>query len=384
MKNNPYYRFLIVLTAASAIGLQLWRTLFNNFAVDVVGLTGFQVGVIQSVREVPGFLAFTAIFLLFLVREQRLSVLSIVCMAGGIILTGFMPSYPGLLLTTLIMSVGFHYYETTNSSLTLQSFDTQQAPVVLGKQRSIAALCNIGVGTTVFLLTPFFEYRVLYVLCGVLMAGAAVWAWRRCPRESSAHKQHRHLIIRRKYWLFYLLNLLSGARRQIFIVFSVFLMVKLFGFTVREVTLLFVLNNVVNYLLMPHLARAINRFGERRVLTLEYVAMFVIFTAYALVQQKWMIALLYILDHVFFNFAMAIKTYFQKIADPSDMASGTAVSFTINHIAAVVLPVVGGGLWMIDYRIPFFVGAGLSVCSLIASQFIPVSERLSEPILGKG
>jgi hypothetical protein len=100
-----------------------------------------------------------------------------------------------------------------------------------------------------------------------------------------------------------------------------------------------------------------------------------IFLAYATVQSKALLALLYILDHIFFNFAIAIRTYFQKVADPRDIAPSMAVGFTINHIAAVVLPAIGGALWMVDYRIPFVAGAGMAMISLIAVQQIRVPSR---------
>ena len=83
-----------------------------------------------------------------------------------------------------------------------------------------------------------------------------------------------------------------------------------------------------------------------------------------------MVIVLYILDHIFFNFSIAIKTFFQKIADPRDIAPSMAVGFTINHIAAVVLPVLGGLTWMIDYRIPFVAGAVLAAISLVTVQQI--------------
>ena len=130
------------------------------------------------------------------------------------------------------------------------------------------------------------------------------------------------------------------------------------------------MNNVINYFLAPFIGRCINRFGERKVLTLEYAALIFIFIAYALVDSKLVAALLYIGDHIFFNFAIAIRTFFQKIADPSDIAPSMAVGFTINHVAAVILPVIGGMLWLVDYRIPFLVGAALSGLSLILVQFI--------------
>ena len=143
---NPMFRFLMVLTICSTVGLQAWMTLFNNFAVEEVGLTGRQVGVIQSVREIPGFLTLLAVFVMMIIKEHRLSALSVLFLGAGLGMTGLFPSYAGLMATTVIMSFGFHYYETTNQSLTLQYFDKQTSPWVFGKMRSIAAASNIGVG----------------------------------------------------------------------------------------------------------------------------------------------------------------------------------------------------------------------------------------------
>jgi MFS family permease len=178
------------------------------------------------------------------------------------------------------------------------------------------------------------------------------------------------MILRRKYWLYYFLTFMAGARRQIFVAFAVFLLVKKFSFSVQEITLLFLLNNAVNFFLSPFIGRCILRFGERAVLSVEYSALVFVFVSYAMVQSKWIIAILYVLDHIFFNFAIAIRTFFQKIADPRDIAPSMAVGFTINHIAAVVFPVMGGILWTIDYKIPFYCGAVFSLISLIAVQLI--------------
>ena len=84
--------------------------------------------------------------------------------------------------------------------------------------------------------------------------------------------------------------------------------------------------------------------------------------------------ILYLLDQAFYNCHIAILTYFQKIGDPKDIASTISVSFTINHIAAVVLPAIGGVLWMIDYRIPFIGGAVFSLVSLMAVQRIQTQK----------
>ncbi|TVM28068.1 MFS transporter, partial [Oceanidesulfovibrio marinus] len=69
-----------------------------------------------------------------------------------------------------------------------------------------------------------------------------------------------------------------------------------------------------------------------------------------------------------FNSSMAIRTYFQKIADPADIAPSMAVGFTINHIAAVLIPVLGGILWLTHYRWVVIGAACLSVVSLCLAQ----------------
>ncbi|MBL0714722.1 MAG: MFS transporter [Desulfosarcina sp.] len=370
-RKDPMYRFLVVLTIASTIGLQGWRTLFNNFAVEAAGLNGAQVGIIQSVREIPGFLALLAIYVMLVIREHRLSSLSILLLGLGIGATGFLPTFGGVMFTTLVMSFGFHYFETTNQSLTLQYFDRDTAPIVFGLQRSYAAAANIGVGAVIYLMAGVLSYEQMYLMIGVPLTIMAVWGLRQKPTRANLPPQRKRMILRRPYRLFYLLTFLAGARRQIFMAFAVFLMVERFAFSVQEITLLFVVNNAVNYYASPLIGKAIVRYGERKVLSLEYASLVFIFLAYAVVDSKHLLAGLYILDHIFFNFAIAIRTYFQKIADPQDIAPSMAVGFTINHIAAVVLPAAGGILWMVDYRLPFVGGALLALCSLAAVQRIP-------------
>ncbi len=375
IKKDPMYRFLILLTVAAALGLQVWRTLFNNFAVEVGGLEGFQIGIIQSVREIPGFLALLAVYVMLLVREHRLSALSILVLGVGVGATGFFPSYYGLIFTTLIMSFGFHYFETTNQSLTLQYFDQHASPLIFGKQRSFAAATNIAAGTAIMIISGILSYQQIYLLVGMLLCCFGFWGMTQNPSTREVPIQLRKMVFRKKYWLFYLLTFLAGARRQIFVAFVVFFMVERLSFSIREITLLFVFNNLVNYFLSPLIGKAILRFGERKVLSLEYGSLIFIFLAYAAVDSKMLVSVLYVLDHIFFNFSMAIRTFFQRIADPGDISSSMAVGFTINHIAAVLLPALFGFLWMVDYRIPFIGGAVLAVMSLTAVQFISGRPR---------
>ncbi len=377
-EQKPMLRFLAVMTASSMIGLQGYTILFNNYAVEVVGLDGQAVGIIQSVRELPGFLSLLAVFVMLVIREHRLSAISVALLGLGTGITGLFPSYGGIAFTTLVMSFGFHYFETTNQSLTLQYFSTGISPLVFGRLRSLAAASSIAAGILIWLLGFFMDYRGIFLVLGSIVFVAGLWGMRQEPAHESVPPQRQRLIFRRKYSLFYFLTFMSGARRQIFMVFSMFLLVKMFHFSVREMTLLFVVNNLIAYLMNPLIGRAIVRFGERSVSSLEYAGVIIIFLTYAFTTSKLLVSLMYVADSLLFNFAVAIRTYFQKVGDPQDVASSMAVGFTINHIAAVFLPALGGFLWMIDYRIPFFVGAALGVVSLVAAQWIKIPPGAPE------
>jgi predicted MFS family arabinose efflux permease len=377
---DKMFIYLMVLTICATSGLHAWRILFDNFAVSQIDLDGHHIGIIQSIREIPGFLAMLIIYVLLIIKEHKLSALSVLILGVGISITGLFPSFYGLMFTTLMMSFGFHYFETTNQSLTLQYFNTQTAPLVFGKLRSYAALSSIVISILFFIVSPFFSYSQLYLLFGGAIVLASAWAFFQTPDDKETVPPKTKMVFKKQYWLFYCLTLLAGARRQIFIAFAVFLLIKKFHFTVGEIALLFLLNNLINFYLSPLIGKWIVRYGERIVLSLEYLTLILIFVSYALVESKEIAAFLYVLDHIFFNFAIAIRTFFQKIAVPEDIAPSMAVGFTINHIAAVVLPAIGGLLWLINYRIPFYFGAILSLLSFIMVQFIDRQKSLySDP-----
>ncbi|WP_316898462.1 MFS transporter [Pseudodesulfovibrio indicus] len=378
-KKRKIYLFLLVLVICSGAAFQGWRTLLNNFAVEVAGLNGLDMGVVQSVREVPGFLALLAIYMILFISEHRLAALSVVILGVGVGLTGFLPTLSGLVFTTLLMSFGFHYYETMNQSLTLQYFSHTEAPVVMGRLRSVNALTNVTVGGAIYFLARVLGYTEMFALLGGVAVAAGLWCLTLDPSSKDLPPQLKKMTFRSRYWLYYALTFLSGARRQIFVAFAVFLLVSKFGYSIEQVTALFVANNVINYFANPIIGRSINRFGERAVLTVEYSSLTVIFLGYALTESAVLAGALYILDNIVFNFAIGIKTFYQKIADPQDIASGMAVGFTINHIAAVLVPVTGGLIWLADYRLVFLVAAALSLVSLALSQLIPGQLRTNGP-----
>ena len=370
IKKNPMYAYLLLLVVAMTIGFQAWRTLMNNFAVDQIGVTGLQIGVIQSIREIPGFLALLVVFLLYIFKEHKFAAFNIILLGVGVFATGLFPSYYGLIVTTLIMSTGFHYYETVNQSLTLQYFNKDQASIVIGKIKSIGALTNIIIGALIWILAKYMSLSWQFIFFGAIVIILGFYAISKNPTDKNMVPQQKKMILKKKYWLFYVLNFLGGARRQVFVVFAVFMLVDKYNFGVEEIAILFIINNIATYFVSPLVAKAINKFGERIVLSVEYLSLIVVFLSYAYIDSRMLIAGLYVADHIFFSASMAINTSFQKTADAEDIAPSMAVGFTINHISAVVIPLIGGALWMLNWRIPFYGGAIIAVLSLFFAQFV--------------
>ncbi len=370
-------KLLLTMTFLMSFGFATWQVLLNNFVIERAFFTGVEIGILQSVREVPGFLAFTAIFVLIVLREQRFALLSLLFMFVGIALTGFFPNALGLYITTVIMSVGFHYFETINKSLTLQWLEKKDAPEFMGRALSYKALASLTAYGLIWVTMGVLgvDYLWVYALVGGLGIAVTIFIWTQFKQFGERVPQAKKLIFKKRYWLYYALVFLSGARRQIFVVFAGFMMVEKFGYSVADISALFIVNYVFNLLFARKIGAFIGRLGERRTLIIEYIGLIFVFGGYALVSNGHVAAVLYIIDHMFFALAIAVSTYFQKIASSEDIAATSSVSFTINHIAAVVIPALLGVVWIYSHATVFVVGVGFALMSLILSLLIPNSPE---------
>ncbi|MBR9786714.1 MAG: MFS transporter [Vibrionaceae bacterium] len=369
--------FLLLISIIVPIAFSTWMALLNNFVIEKANFDGSDIGLLQSVREVPGFLSFTAVFVLLFIREQRFMLVSLAMLTFGTAITGYFPSLYGLLFTTLLMSTGFHYFETLKQSLSLQWLSKDEAPEMLGKFISVGALASlITYGALWVMLEQLkLDFKTVYMVMGgigFMLILVMAFAF---PQFKSTVPQNKKLVLRKRYWLYYALTFMSGARRQIFTVFAGFLMVEKFGYSAADITLLFLINYLFNFLFAKRIGRFIGIIGERKALVFEYVGLIFVFVGYGLVQTAEWAAALYVVDHLFFALALAIKTYFQKIADPADMASTAGVAFTINHIAAVVIPVTFGVIWLVSPSSVFYIGAGMAAVSLLFSLNIPAKPE---------
>ncbi|MDF4584700.1 MFS transporter [Vibrio parahaemolyticus] len=369
--------FLLLISIIVPIAFSTWMALLNNFVIEKANFDGADIGLLQSVREIPGFLAFTAVFLLLFIREQRFMLVSLAMLTLGTALTGYFPTLYGLLFTTLLMSTGFHYFETLKQSLSLQWLSKEEAPEMLGKFISVGALASLFTYGAIWILLEQlkFDFKTVYLLAGGVGFVLIIVMALAFPQFKTAVPQNKKLVLRKRYWLYYALTFMSGARRQIFTVFAGFLMVEKFGYSAADITLLFLINYLFNFLFAKRIGRFIGVVGERKALTFEYVGLIFVFVGYGLVQTAEWAAALYVVDHLFFALALAMKTYFQKIADPADMASTAGVAFTINHIAAVVIPVTFGMIWLVSPSSVFYIGAVMAAVSLLLSLNIPAKPE---------
>ena len=377
----PFHRqpvFLLFLMAfAMPIAFATWAALLNNFVIEAASFTGVEIGWLHTIREIPGFLAVGVIFLIIYIREQVLGLVSLILLGGASALTAYFPSFGGILVLTLISSIGFHYYETVNQSLQLQWIEIDRAPQLLGWLTAAGSFASlIAYGALVLTWkTLNLSYEFVYMTSGGITVAIAMFALIYFPQFEAPEPQIKKMVLRRRYWLYYALQFISGARRQIFMVFAAFMMVEHFNFEVHEVTSLFLINYVANMIIAPFIGRAIHRYGERNMLVIEYTGLSLVFLAYGGIYYfGWGVmvgAALYVMNHMFFSMAFAIKTYFQKIADPADIAPTAAVAFTINHIAAVFLPAVLGYLWIVSQISVFVLAAGMALTSLVLSMLIP-------------
>nr|WP_321251451.1 MFS transporter [uncultured Ruegeria sp.] len=390
----PFWRrpvtLLFVMALTMPIAFNAWSALLNNFVIEVANFDGADIGLLHTVREIPGFLAVGVIAVILFIREQVLAMISLILLGVATAVTAWFPSLGGLLFVTLFSSIGFHYYETVNQSLQLQWLPKDRAPQVLGWLVAMGSASTLVVYGLIVLTWDRFDlsYNTVFMAAGGLTALLGLLCLVAYPQFDAPTPQTKKIILRRRYWLYYALQFMAGARRQIFIVFAGFMMVEKFGFDVHELTGLYLINLLINMTAAPMLGKAVAMFGERRTLIFEYTGLAIVFAAYGGIYWfGWgvlLAAILYVIDHVLFALALALKTYFQKIADPADIAPTAAVAFTINHIAAVFLPALLGLLWVVSPGAVFGLAAAMALVSLGLSLLIPRHpEPGNETILSK-
>jgi predicted MFS family arabinose efflux permease len=378
--NRRLLIFVLVSNFMMYFGFQIWQTVFNNFAVEQLSVGPETVGWIQALREVPGLLGFTLGFLALYFSEVRIMSVSAILLGLGVFLSGQSYTIPFFLVSTFIMSVGFHYYFPCNSSVILMLAQTEHAPKMLGRLGSQGAIAAIAASLVVIFLAGPLGYRNLFMIVGGMVAvvGVALLPMRGIRDCLPARRQVR---LRKRYWLYYTLSILLGSRRHIFSTFALFLLARDYHVTVQTIAILFLIVNVINIYGMRVAARIIVRLGERLTLSIIFAILAVIFLGYAFIPSLPVLYVLFVLDNLTNGFNMALQTYFQKIAlTKEEMTSNLATEQTMNHLSAVIVPVVGGAIWVaLGSQAPFLFGVAIVLVALLLAQFMRVPPAAPQP-----
>jgi len=367
--------YLMISNFLMAFGYRIWEATFNNFAVEEMDVGPAGIGIIQAVREVPGLIGFAVALLSLIISEVRIMALSISVLGVGIIMTGESLSIPVLMVSTVVMSMGFHFFHPSSNAVVLMVVGEQNAPKRIGQLRSLSAFAALSATGLVFLFAESWGLRKLYVIVGMGVTFAGIILMLHGgPKE--ALPTHRRVRFRRRYWLFYTLAFLMGSRRHIFTTFAIFLLVREYGISVQTTATLFLINALLNVYSMQRIGILIGRIGERTMLSIAFSTLCFVFLGYAFIKSIAILYVLFVLDNILFGFNMALPTYFQKIAlTREEITSNISFQQTINHVSAIIVPIVGGAVWeLFGSEAPFLIGFCIVFISLILTQFMRVPE----------
>jgi len=356
-------------------GFNIWRAIFNNFAVEELAVTPEQIGIIQSIREVPGLLGFVLGFLSLYVSEITLVGISVALLGLGLILTAFSYNLAWLIFSTLVMSVGFHFFFSANSSLILMLSGHRESAKVLGRFRSVNSLAAVTATLLIYLTVHRLGYRPVLILIGaIVILSSPIPLFKR--RLQKADDLDRRVVFRKQYWLYYVLTFLMGSRRHIFTTFAVFLLVSVHGVSAEVIATLFLINGLITIYFYDQLGKLVARFGERKMLSFNFLSLFFIFLGYAFIRNLAVLFLLYVLDNIFFGFSVALQSYLRRLAPSEEITPNVSMGQTVNHVAALFMPVLGGFLWKLyGPSAPFLTGAAVVLLSLLLTQLI--EERVT-------
>jgi predicted MFS family arabinose efflux permease len=368
----PRRRSLMFLGAAVAgVGttMAFQMGLNTNFLVEEIGVTGFQQGLLEAVRESCGVVAFGILALLAGLAEPLVGAAMLVLLAAGLGAYAGVHSYWSVVVLSVVWSQGLHVWMPLPNSMTLALAEPGRTGHRLG-QIGAAGSAGWGIGLAAAFVLGLFgvPMRPMYLMAG----GAALLAAAAClgiPRKVKTPGPR--LVFRRRYALYYLLCFLEGWRKQIFICFAGFLLVKVHQTSLAVILGLFGMVQVLGFFASPRVGRLIDRVGERRVLVFYFASLIAIFAGYAAIPNVYVLYGLFVADGVLWTLVMALTTYVNRIAPPSEHTPTLSMGVAMNHVAAVVTPLIGGVLWGLGYQWTFLVGALAAAMSILAALRVP-------------
>lgn len=362
--------FIALAVACVGFAMALQLGLNANFVVEEIDLDPWQVGKLEGARETCGIVALAIIALLAGLAEPLIGAGMLVLLGAGLSCYFFVQDYLWLVLASVVWSQGLHVWMPLPNSMTLSLAEPGRWGHRLGQVHAAGSVGHgIGFAVALALITAGMAIRPLYLVAGAaaVLGAAACMA---IPRRTKTHGPR--LVFKRRYSLFYLLSFLDGWRKQIFICFAGYLLVRKYDTDVRVILLLWGATQVINYFSAPRVGRLIDRIGERKVLVFYFACLTVFFACYATIRNVYVLYGVFVADNAFFVLAMALRTYVNRIAPKNELTPTLSMGVAMNHVAAVAMPLAGGFLWeSLGYEWTFLIGAIAAVLSIFVALRVP-------------
>jgi predicted MFS family arabinose efflux permease len=367
---------LAIATFSFGFALAAHQNIVSNYFEEELGLEGPQFGYITAIREVPGFLLIFLTALFYRLSLPRLTFGALLLLAVGYGFFGWSNSFWTVTPWVIISSIGYHTWLQTQSALGLSLAREEHSGRILGKMTAInqgGALIGMGVVLVTF-QQGWLSFESMFVVCGAmaLFAGIAIFGFPSL-RDGAVHEKTQErepIVFRREYRLYYWLSLLDGARQQIFFSFGLWVLIDQYGLSVSQISAVLVATTLASMILTPRIGRALDQYGERSLLFFVNIAFIVALLGYAIVSNPIAATFCYVIYTFIAPLAtMGATVYLRKIAPSNDLAPSLAMGLTMQHAAAIIVPVVTGLILnFVGYQIPFLVASGFAVVTLIVSR----------------
>ncbi len=373
---NKDFKLLAAATCGVGIFFGIQLTLFNNFIVDQFGIEPHELGTLEALREVPGLLNVLMVALLIRRSPPVMGCVMLVIMGLGLMAYGGVTNVFTLAVVSFVWSIGFHGWLPLGQSMALRFSPPGNKGKWLGQLRSVESIAWLTAIGACLLTFQTLRYQGLFFLAGaitVLGGIGLMWATRQ-----GTLVEEKGFVFKRRYGVYYALNFLQGFRKQMFITFAIFALVKVHGMPVETTMILMLINQVLVALTGPLMGQMVDNWGERKMLSASYIGLALVFFGYAVIQDRPTLYVLFCIDNLIFFGGIALTTYIYKITPEKDLKPTLSMGVTMNHIAAVIAPLVGGVAWYyLGYQVIFFSGSALAIISLIVSQKVDPESILA-------
>jgi len=356
-----------------------------NFFVESLGLSSNQVLWLEGLRELPGLaLIFLAAFTMHLPLAWQ-GVISLLLMGIGYALQMFVGSYTGLLAMALVASLGFHLWIPLNHAIGMSLSGREHAGRILGVLSSVGSLAGIIGMAMISLISKAFETLPLgtyFLIGGIFIVFAAVFVAKTPKDLGVTDIKPARILIRRRYWLYYVLIFLAGARKLVLGSFVTLVLVQNYAMHVWEISTLMLISSVLNLLTSPVMGSLIDRFGERITTTVSYAILALCCLGYAAIPNLWVLLVLWTLIRLVGPLGMGLSTYIYRTAPPEELTPTLTAGVTFDHISSVGVPFLTSALLpVIDYSGIFLGTAALILASIPFARALQVkSPAVLQPV----